>query len=103
MSVKEIESIEQGISSSGVSVVDFYGTRCPACLSVHHLLETVSEDYEGVSLMKLNVDQNMGEANKIGVRSVPTLIFFKDGKEMRRHTGPISRDKFNQHIEDLLI
>ena len=102
MDIKEIKYAENGISNIGVSVVDLYGNNCPACLSVHHLLETVAKDYENVSLLKLNVDENIDEAKKLGVRSLPTLIFFKDGEERHRHSGMISKAEFTKTVNKLL-
>ena len=103
MAVVEIDDVENNVKDKDVTVVDFYGSNCPACLSVQHLLEIVSEQLsEQVAFLKLNIDNHMDQAKKLGIRSLPTMVFFKGGQEVGRHIGLISRNSLNQRIGKLL-
>lgn len=78
-----IESEEQfdSIVKEGVSLVDFYADWCGPCKMLAPFVEEVAEEYEGkVNVCKVNVDNVETLAYKYNVRSIPTLMYFKDGK-----------------------
>ena len=78
-----IESEEQfdSIVKDGVSLVDFYADWCGPCKMLAPFVEEVAEEYEGkVKVCKVNVDNVETLAYKYNVRSIPTLMYFKDGK-----------------------
>ena len=103
MAIHEIDNVEKNVKERGVTVIDFYGSNCPACLSVQHLLEIVSEQLsDQVTFLKLNIDNHMDQAQKLGVRSLPSMVFFKDGEEVDRQIGLISRNSLNKRIGKLL-
>lgn len=84
-------------------VVDFFATWCMPCQMLTPILSEISEKYDGkVEFYKVNVDENQDAAMRYGVESVPTLIFFKDGKEVERQVGLLSEDEFSNIIEELL-
>jgi len=103
VAIHEIDDVEKNVKESDVTIIDFYGSNCPACLSVQHLLEIVSEQLsDQVTFLKLNIDNHMDQAKKLGVRSLPTMVFFKGGEEVDRHIGLISRNSLNKRIGKLL-
>jgi thioredoxin 1 len=103
VSIHEIDNVEKNVKERGATIVDFYGSNCPACLSIQHLLEIVSEQFgDQIAFLKLNVDTHMDQAKKLGVRSLPTLVFFNSGEEVGRHTGLISRNSLNARLGRLL-
>ncbi len=84
-------------------VVDFWATWCGPCLRLAPILEEVAATMKGkVVIGKCDVDENRALAQSFGIRSIPTLIFFKDGKKVEQHSGLLSRealiDKINAHL-----
>ena len=72
----------------GVMLVDFWATWCMPCKMMAPVLNNLSEDLTGnASVGKLDVDQNRASSAKYGVRSIPTLVLFKNGKEINRFVG----------------
>jgi thioredoxin 1 len=78
---------------SGVVLVDFWASWCMPCKMMAPILNDVAEHATGnVTIAKLNVEQNQSTASKYKVRSIPTMILFKDGKEVNRIVGVKTKD-----------
>ena len=87
---------------AGVAVVDFWATWCGPCRMIAPILEQLSVEYEGkVRVAKLDVDTNQKTSMRFNVRSIPTLLFFKDGKLVDQVIGAVPKAalvaKFQQH------
>ena len=87
---------------SGLAVVDFWATWCGPCRMVAPILDQLSTEYEGkVKITKLDVDANIQTATRFNVRSIPTLLFFKDGKVVDQIIGAVPKSaiegKMQQH------
>lgn len=76
-----------------VAVVDFYATWCGPCKMFAPIFEEVSNDYD-FNFIKIDVDNYQDIAREYGVMSIPTIILFKDGKEVKRNTGFMSKEDF---------
>jgi thioredoxin 1 len=69
-------------------LVDFWAPWCGPCQLAGPVIEELAKEYEGqVKVGKINVDENPKTAEKYGVMSIPTVIIFKDGKEVKRQVG----------------
>jgi thioredoxin 1 len=76
------------LQSSELVLVDFWTPGCGPCKMLAPILEELSEDYKGkVKICKINADENSESAVEYGVMTVPTLVIFKDGKEINRLVG----------------
>ena len=83
----------------GLAVVDFWATWCGPCKMIAPVLEQLATEYEGkVKVAKLDVDTNIRTATRFNVRSIPMLLFFKDGKVVDQIVGAVPRT----HIETKL-
>jgi len=84
-------------------LVDFYADWCGPCKMLSPLVDELAKDYSGkVSVVKLNVDEAMNLAQHYGVMSIPTLVFFKKGKEVDRSVGVMTKEALGGKLEALL-
>jgi thioredoxin 1 len=88
--VKELNesNFEETINSNKIVLVDIYTTWCGPCKMMMPILEQLGEHYtDNIIISKLDAESNMNVSTQLNVRNVPTLILFKDGKEVERQTG----------------
>ena len=74
-------------------VVDFWAEWCGPCKMIAPSLEEISEENQGVSIVKVNIDENPDLAAQFGVRSIPTLMLFKDGQQASVQVGAAPKSK----------
>lgn len=81
-------------------VVDFYAIWCPPCQALHPIFETLAEKHgDKIKFGRLDVGQNEKIAQDYSIMSVPTLVFFKDGKEVKRIIGLVGQDELEKNLE----
>ena len=78
-------------------LIDFWATWCGPCMRQGPVVEELAE--EGYAVGKVDVDQNMALAQQFRVVSIPTLILFKDGTEVKRFAGLTSKDELKAALE----
>jgi putative thioredoxin len=84
-------------------VVDFWATWCAPCRTLGPALERVAEDYAGAfQLVKIDVDANQHLAMQFGVRSVPMVIAFRDGKPVSQFTGAVPEHQIRAFVDSVL-
>ena len=82
-------------------LVDFWATWCGPCRMVAPVIEQLAADYEGRAIVgKVDVDECGDLAMRYGVMSIPTVIFFKDGKEIDRKVGVMPAGAYTQVKDD---
>jgi thioredoxin 1 len=85
-------------------LVDFWATWCGPCKMIAPVLEEIAGEKDGkLKIAKLDVDQNPDSAQKFGVMSIPTLLLFKDGREVSRIVGYRSKNQLVQQLEKAII
>lgn len=88
---------------SGVTLVDFWAAWCAPCKVIAPIIdELANEMHESAKIAKLDVDKNQKSAAKFKVRNIPTLIVFKDGKEVERIVGVKPKHYLKKAIEKVL-
>ncbi|VAX16115.1 Thioredoxin [hydrothermal vent metagenome] len=88
------------LKSEKLTIVDFWAEWCAPCRMIAPLLEELADDYEGkVNIGKLNVDENSQTATKYGIRSIPTILFFKEGEILKQIVGVRPKEELKDIID----
>ena len=101
--VREVSdsSFEKDVLGSNKPVlVDFWAEWCAPCRMLAPTVAAVAEQYgETANVVKLNVDDNPSTAQRYGIKGIPTLILFRDGKEVERVVGATSKESISKMID----
>ena len=101
--VKDVNdnSFEKDVLGANKPVlVDFWAEWCAPCRMLAPTVAAVAEHYgESASVVKLNVDDNPSTAQRYGIKGIPTLILFRDGKEVERVVGATSKESITRMVE----
>jgi thioredoxin 1 len=94
------DSIE---NSKGLAIVDFWAAWCGPCRMVGPIVEELAGEYAGrVRVAKLDVDANQQTATRFNIRSIPSILFFKDGKLVDTVVGAVPKGQLDRKIQDHL-
>lgn len=95
------EEVEQ---SGDLTMIDFWAAWCGPCRIIAPTVEKLADEYadRGLRVGKLDVDENPSTAARFGVRSIPTVLFFRNGEVVDRLVGAMPKPYFDEKIEALL-
>ena len=82
-------------------LVDFWAEWCGPCKAIAPILEQVADEYgDRLQVAKLNVDEVQAVAMKYGIRSIPTLMLFRDGEPQAQKVGALSKNQLTQFLDE---
>jgi thioredoxin 1 len=87
---------------NGIVVLDIWADWCRPCKAIEPHLKELEREYPNVKFLKLNADEYPEILQDLGVISIPTVIYFKNGKEVGRIVGAQPKQKFKQTLEEIL-
>lgn len=96
-------NFEELVNSGKPMVVDFWAEWCGPCRMVGPIIDELATEYEGkVTIGKMDVDNNNDVVAQFGIRNIPTVLFFKDGKLVDKQVGAAQKSAFAAKIDALL-
>ena len=93
---------EEILDFDGVSVIDFWAIWCGPCKMISPIIEELSEQYPQIKVGKVDVDSNPDVSIDYNIRSIPTVLFLKNGEVVERHVGTAPKTFFFDKVEALL-
>ena len=94
------DTFDGAVKDAPVAMVDFWASWCGPCKMMGPVVEKLAEEYDGKALIgKVNVDDEMDLAQKFGIMSIPTIIFFKNGEETDRKVGSVPAGELRKLLD----
>lgn len=96
-------NFEELVNSGKPMVLDFWAEWCGPCRTIAPIIDELATEYEGrVIIGKMDVDSNNDVVGQFGIRNIPTILFFKDGKLVDKQVGAAQKAAFVTKIDALL-
>ena len=97
------DTFDEAIKNAGLAMVDVWATWCGPCKMMGPVVDKIAEEYDGRVLVgKVDADEEMGVAQDLGVISIPTLVFFKNGEEIARKVGVTPEKEIKKILDENL-
>ena len=93
------QEVREKLDNGFNGVIDFYAEWCGPCKAMAPMLEQVNESLGEQKIFKVNVDMEQDLAREFEIRSIPTLVFFKDGKSINRIVGATSKKVLMESLQ----
>ncbi|MCH7735244.1 MAG: thioredoxin [Chloroflexi bacterium] len=101
--VTDADFTEEVLNSDLPVLVDFWADWCGPCKMVAPIVEELANDYDGkLKVMKVDVDSSPLTAGTYGIRSIPTLLIFKDGKPVQQVVGAVPKQMLQEKIDQVV-
>ncbi|RTK92933.1 MAG: thioredoxin [Rickettsiales bacterium] len=101
--IKEITDNEyesEVVNSNEMILVDFWAEWCGPCKMLTPILEQLAEDMgDNIKIVKMNIDENPESPSALGIRSIPTMMLFKNGKQLGTKVGVLPKNSIKEWIE----
>lgn len=92
------ENLSEVLASDSLVVIDFWAEWCGPCRKVSPIIDELAEEYDDVNIYKCDVDDCSEVCEQFGIRNIPTLIFWKDGKVVDKHVGTATKSQLQEKI-----
>ena len=103
MNISDSQFEEEVMNSDKLVMVDFWAEWCGPCKALGPKLEEIAaENGDQIKVVKINVDENKETAQKFGIRSIPTMILFKEGKDVETLMGNLPKEDISNKIKALV-
>lgn len=93
---------QEVLDAKGVVLIDFWAAWCGPCKMIGPILDELSEELDNAKITKVNVDEAQDLAGEYGIRSIPTLIIFKDGEKVDTMIGLQQKDVLKEKLEEYM-
>ena len=89
------------ISEKSLVAADFWAPWCPFCVRLKPIFESVAKDYQGIKFVNVNVQEEVDLASRHGVRGIPVIKFFCEGKEVGEVVGYVPQEVLKNRLEEI--
>ena len=93
---QEFENLKK---ENKITLVDFYADWCNPCRMLAPIIEEIASERKDINVGKVNVDNESDLARELGIRNIPTMIIFKNGKEIQRLVGFYQKDAIVEYLK----
>ncbi|KON30267.1 thioredoxin [miscellaneous Crenarchaeota group-15 archaeon DG-45] len=96
------DTFDAFVAGNRAAAIDCWAAWCPPCRILSPVFEQLAEENGEISFGKLNVDENPAIAVRFGIMSIPTILYFKDGKLVDKTIGALPKDAIDSRLRQLL-